>query len=485
MKRLLDLSLRYKLPLWGGLLIVVSVLAVSAALMFKAYEDLRQDMRSSAVGLGHILARTLFPVLLHDDVWRAFEQIHAASAGSDRANPVQAEAIFVVDGKGQIVVSSTPHALPMMARLDSLDPEYARLATALDTVAGDMAVFEFPQANRMFFAFPIREESAQVGTLVLTYSKDVFLPRFHGLALFGALVGVIVLAVLLPINWYWGRRMANPLVALARSMGQVVHGHRLDLDFPQESYPYRDELGQLFQAYGTMLEEMKQKSLLEQELLQTERLTAIGRLAAGIAHEINNPLGGMLLALDTLRERGLVPAQVTKTLGLLERGLNQIQETVAALLVQTRGQHRPLTPQDVEDVRMLIHPAVTKKFQHIDWEVRLPPQHLPSAVACRQILINLLLNAVQAAPEGGGVEVRIEPRGDGLYLGVANDAQEAIPPERMALLFEPFVSGHEGGHGLGLWVTYQIVQQLGGRIAATSDAHRVRFDVWLPLENTA
>ena len=482
MIRVFNLSLRYKIPIWGGLLILVSVLAVSAALLIKAHGDLRQDVRISAEGLGHALGKTLFPALLHDNVWLAFEQIDAAFAGHRTGNPIQPETIFVVDEAGQILVSSAPRDLPMLARLDSLGGDYVRLAGALGQLAdGAMTAFEFPDADHLFFALPLREESAQVGTLVLAYSRDVFQPRFRGLALHGFLIGALVLAVLLPINWYWGRRMAAPLVDLARRMGHALHGGQDAA--PHEVYPYEDELGQLFQAYDAMLVEMREKALLERELLRTERLSAIGRLASGIAHEVNNPLGGMLMALDTLRQRGGLPEHAAKTLAMLERGLRQIQETVAALLVQARDQNRRLSPADIEDVRTLIQPQILNKSLRLDWRADLTGDVALPAAACRQILINLLLNAVQATAEQGRVVVVVEPRDRQLHLAVINEAA-AISSSRMEHLFEPFVSGREGGHGLGLWVTYQIVNQLNGRIAADCADGNVRFEVWLPLEKT-
>lgn len=496
---LFNLSLRYKLPLWSGLLILVSVTAVSTALMFKAYDDLRQDVRISAEGLARTLGKTLFPALLHDDAWRAFEQINAAFAGHNAGNPVQPESIFVVDAGGQILVSSEPRELPMLANLSSLGRDYAHLAEVLPGMPEDgMQGYEFKDAGRLFFALPLREESAQVGILVLTYSRDVFQPRFRGLALYGLLICALVLAVLLPLNWYWGGRMAAPLVDLSRRMGGVVQGGQDG--GVRASYPYQDELGQLFTAYDAMLAEMREKTLLERELLKTERLSAIGQLASGIAHEVNNPLGGMLMAVDTLKARGGLPEHAEKALGLLERGLKQIQETVAALLVQTRDQSRRLSPDDLEDVRTLVQPQIINKSQRLDWQVNLPGEVLLPAAACRQILINLLLNAIQATPEQGVIEVVVScvvggscshlgERLDGgtkgwLDLVVINQA-EPIPPERLEHLFEPFVSGHEGGHGLGLWVTYQIVDQLGGRIGASCSDDQVRFDVRLPLENHA
>ncbi len=502
---LFNISLRYKLPLWGGFLVVVSVLAVSTALLVKAYDDLQRDVHVGAEVTASTLCRTLFPALLHNDDWRAFEQINAVMASQSPGNPMRLEAIFVTDGEGRIVVSSDPLKFPMLARLDTLGRDYARLAAPLARMAGDKparrldfadknanySIVDSKQANEtnqlpdftdaksLFFAQPIRQGSAQVGVLVLSYSKDVFWPRFRNLALQGSLIGALTLAVLLPINWYWGRRMAEPLVNLARRMGVVAQG---DQDGQTNvTYPYRDEIGQLFDAYNAMVLEMREKAKLEQELLQAKRLTAIGRLASGIAHEVNNPLGGMLMALDTLKTRGELPAHANKTLNMLERGLRQIEEIVAALLVQTKDQGRHLKQDDLEDIRTLIQPQVLAKSQKLNWVVNFSEEVRLPAAACRQLLINLLLNAVQATAEKGRIGLAVDLEKDGLRLVVVNEAAP-IPKEFMDQLFEPFVSGREGGHGLGLWVTYQIVKQLVGQINVSCDNGEVRFDVWLPLE---
>ncbi|NDU93227.1 MAG: HAMP domain-containing histidine kinase [Ferrovum sp.] len=505
---LFNISLRYKLPLWGGFLVVVSVLAVSTALLVNAYDDLQQGVHVGAEVTANTLCRTLFPALLHNDDWRAFEQINAAMASHGTGNPVQLEAIFVTNGEGRIVVSSDPLKFPMLARLDALGRDYARLAAPLVRMAGDKPARrldfankntsysivdskqvnetrqlpDFADAKSLFFAQPIRQEGAQVGVLVLSYSKDVFWPRFQNLALQGSLIGALILAVLLPLNWYWGRRMAGPLVNLARRMGVVAQGDQdIQTDQTGATYPYRDEIGQLFEAYDAMVLEMRGKAKLEQELLQAKRLTAIGRLASGIAHEVNNPLGGMLMALDTLKTRGELPTHVNKTLNMLERGLRQIEDIVAALLVQTKDQGRHLKQDDLEDIRTLIQPQVLAKSQKLSWVVNFSGKVQLPAAACRQLLINLLLNAVQATAEKGRIGLAVDLVNDGLRLVVVNEAAP-IPKEFMDQLFEPFVGGREGGHGLGLWVTYQIVKQLTGQINVSCDNGEVRFDVWLPLE---
>jgi signal transduction histidine kinase len=477
--RLFNLSFRHKIPLWGSALIVASATAVSGALIYQSYQDLKQDVIVSSESLGHTLAKTLFTTLLHDDPWRAYEIIRAPfhEAASDRA--IEAKAIFVVDRDLRVLVSSEPRQMPLLASLKDLGADHADLAAALAAANPDkLGIFELSRSNQLHVTIPLAEEGERIGTLVITHSKDVFLPRFFGIALGGAGMGALVLAILLPLNWYWGRRMAEPLVQLAHGMSEIVHGAPAELR--PDLYSFRDELGQLFDAYREAAAEIRAKTALEREVMQSERLAAVGRLAAGIAHEVNNPLGGMLMALDNLKQRGPLEPATARTVDLLERGLQQITEIVGALLVQARVQARELARQDFDDIRTLVEPQAAKKSLRLDFAVSLDAALPLPASLVRQVLINLLLNAIQATAPGGRVYVEAAERDGQLVLVVANEGAPP-PPEILAHLFEPFVSGREGGHGLGLWVSYETVRQLEGRIAVECRDGEVRFLIQLPL----
>jgi signal transduction histidine kinase len=255
---------------------------------------------------------------------------------------------------------------------------------------------------------------------------------------------------------------------------------------PPDLYPYHDELGQLFQAYDRMVLALRDKAALENEMVKSERLAAIGQLTAGIAHEINNPLAGLITVVDTLKLRRDLDPRVLRNLELIDRGLMQIRDTVAALLVQTRVQARPLNQHDLEDIRTLIQPQVGKRRIRLDWSATMPAELPAPASLVRQILINLLLNAVQAAAEDGHVSLWLGRKDDSescLSIMVRNDGAQ-LSDEQLAHLFEPFASTRAGGHGLGLWVTYQIVTQLGGCIAARNIDDQVEFVVTLPLGET-
>jgi len=170
-----------------------------------------------------------------------------------------------------------------------------------------------------------------------------------------------------------------------------------------------------------------------------------------------------------------------KTITLIVRGLNQIKDTVGALLVEAKANSRNLTPQDIEDVLTLITPMARKKGLHIGWHNSIDEEVTLPATFVRQILINLLLNAVQAASQQGEVSFDIGIADNQLQFSVTNNGK-TLTDEQISRLFEPFSTLGEGGHGLGLWVTYQIVHQLGGHVGVKRESNnQMHFNVNIPL----
>jgi len=483
MNWLFNLSFRHKIPLWTSFLISFSIFVVGAALMTRAYEDMKNAVVISAENLGHTLANTVAPTLLHDDVWRAFEIVRSPIRGESVKTPVQVDAVVVLGRDHKIFVSSDPDTLPMLTEAAALGADWRQLSERLSAPTGANwpLVLEPDNSGFLYLVLPVTDKDAQLGHLVLRYAKSVFHPWFIDTLWQGLGLGVLVLAVLIPINWYWGGRMAAPLVDLAQRMGTMPE--TVPQPLPPDLYPYDDELGQLFHAYDRMVLALRDKATLENEMVKSERLAAIGQLTAGIAHEINNPLAGLITVVDTLKLRGDLDPRALRSLELIDRGLTQIRDTVAALLVQTRVQARPLNQHDLEDIHTLIQPQVGKRRVQLEWSAAMPAELPAPASLVRQILINLLLNAVQAAGEGGHVSLWLG-RKDGsesfLSIVVRNDGA-LLGEDQLAHLFEPFASTRASGHGLGLWVTYQIVTQLDGRIAARNIDGQVEFVVNLPL----
>lgn len=477
-----DLSLRWKIPLRVMAAVLGTALAVTAALVTREYDEMRQNLESHAKSLARVLANTLVAPVLHDDIWRAYEILQSARDPAAIAPELQADVVMVTDADFRVFVSTRPRDFPIGASPARQGGVYGRLRAALmEGKATEQQVIEPADSTHYFVMSPLVADGVALGHVILGYSKISFVPRFIGLVGQAAFVTLLVLVLIMPISWVMARRTGAPLLALAEAMRHVPG--ELEVARLAELPRNGDEIGQLGDAFRRMVGELKHKQELESQMLVTERLAAVGRLSAGIAHEINNPLGGMLTSIKTYQRHGGGDPLAKQTLSLLERGLSQIRHTVAALLVETKLQDRPFEPADIDDLLILVEAEAHARSVRVVTEARLArPLPLP-ATLLRQILLNLLLNAIAAADEGGRVRLGLIAAQGMLQLSVCNDGKH-IPDEQMAYLFEPFSSGREKGYGLGLWVVYQIVQQLNGGLSVDSEPGCTTFRADIPyVEN--
>ncbi len=455
---------RAKLGLAFALIALSSILILSALYLLHGYRELKGQRIEDVRHITALLAHELAPRLLDDDLWGAFETVTRFS----RASPWE---VVVLDRKGRIYVTDRPRTRDLLGRpLEALGEPYAGLPLSSPRVV--------EREGDLFAVLPIASQAIPLGTVIARYPLDPLRERFLALARHTAAYALALLALLLPLGWWLGGRMVAPLLQLKRCMDMVGEVPLEDIQCRLTAS--RDEIGALARAFTLMLQGLKEKALLEQRMMEAERLAALGRFAAGIAHEINNPLGGMLNALSTYRRHGRDPRIAQKTFDLLERGLGQIRHVLQALLVEARMEDRSLLPRDLEDVRTLVEGDVRRKGLHLDWSCPLHDALPLPASQVRQVLLNLLLNAIEAVPPGGAVGVRCREEGGWLEVEV-EDNGPGIPREQRPHLFEPFRSG-SGGSGLGLWMTYRIVSQLDGRIEVEDLRPGTLFRVHLPLK---
>ena len=476
-----DISLGYKIPLRVAVLVIVTASILASVLVYRSIGDLRENMVANADSIAHVIADTLVEPILHDDVWRAYEIINTPfRIPQDQAKAQGAEYILVLDASNKVFVSTKPVKFPMLSDAIAIEPDLSSLLNPLPELNSlAPVIIETHLSNSFYLATAIQSDGVRLGTLIMSYSKKPFEQRFYALTRTAILITVLVLAVLLPFGVYWGKRMAAPLLQLSDTMSKITP----ILPEPDqiELMESKDEIGQLAKSFKAMLGGLKEKEHLQQQVITSDRLAALGRLAAGVAHEINNPLGGMLNAISTFKRHGEQDPITLRTLSILERGLLQIKETVAALLVEAKAQARHFDLNDVKDICTLVQADTEKKHINFTQEIDIIEPQLISSTLVRQVIINLLLNAFHATQQHGQVHLRIYRDSLNLFIDVFNNGSH-IPQDKVSYLFEPFTTLNEGGSGLGLWVIYQIVQQLGGLITVQSETDKTQFTVQLPLE---
>jgi two-component system, NtrC family, sensor kinase len=468
-----SLSFRYRVPLDISLVVLVTGLGIAATVLWHDYRALRADAGESAERLGRALVQALGPDLTLDGKWQAYRTLRALYQGAEPSWLLPAY-VLVVDRGGQTLVTSDPVRFPLAQEPTALGADLAILtAKGPGGPAGEVLGEDW-----IYRAIPLEVGDPPLGTLILAFSKQALWPRFTDSALRVLAATGALLVLLLPLGWWVGWRIAKPLMELEGCVARLGDDAEPPLACPAAG-PY-DELGRLRVRVESVAAQLRERQALERQVIRSERQAALGRLAAGVAHEINNPLGGMLTAIAMYKRHGRDEAVTRHTLSLVERGLDQIRHIVSALLVEVKAEPRNLSPRDVDDIAELIAPQVRERHLELDWRNHLG-ENLPlPAGPVRQVLLNLALNATQASPEGGPLGVLVEAKEGTLRLEVTN-AGEAIDEARLGHLFEPFAPSTSGGSGLGLWLTDQAVRQLGGHIEVQSNPGQTRFTVVLPI----
>ena len=277
--------------------------------------------------------------------------------------------------------------------------------------------------------------------------------------------------------------------AIPRSMQSERWSEYAALQRDGRTLTYRLTLHPLASGRGgshiLTIEDLTERVSSRQRMARLERLASLGRLSAGIAHEVRNPLTGISLLLDELHDRMLArPADQ----GLIQRALQEIERLeglVNELLNFSAMPDTRLVPGDLAAVLNDTLFLVSKQFEkqqvqlHVDVPGELLHQRMDSD-RLKQAILNLLTNALAAMPDGGELWVSAQRIADGARLTV-RDTGQGIPVDRLALIFEPFYTTKGQGTGLGLSITHTIITSHGGRIEVQSRAGQgTEFRIYLP-----
>jgi signal transduction histidine kinase len=237
--------------------------------------------------------------------------------------------------------------------------------------------------------------------------------------------------------------------------------------------------------YAELREYVRQVEESQQALLQAEKMAAAGRLSVSIAHEVNNPLQSVQNCLHLVGRKDLPEEQREEYFELAKSELNRLMSTVQRMLDFYRPGAVSPSEVDLHDLIYYVINLMSKQLEKQGVQVQTDfPASLPSVTAVgsqiQQVLINLILNSFDAMPEGGKLQIRARVVKDGVEI-LLNDSGPGIPADHQAHIFEPFFSTKNGGTGLGLTVSYNIITAHGGTLELVSNnGPGACFRVFLP-----
>ncbi|MBL8908591.1 MAG: HAMP domain-containing histidine kinase [Rhizobiales bacterium] len=416
------------------------------------------------------LSASLIPPVLRDDVWEVFDTLDRAK---QRYRALNVKWAAVTNGGANVIAASDPARFPSLQKLP-------------DAIAANFSPVSEVTLDE-------ERESAHLSRALLYQEREI--GRIYAEADIGALLheraGVLrtllltngVLTLFLALAGYLAvRRMLNPVSLLSSHLDQAAQGAIGPIPEPIVARQGR-EYQRLFKRYNGLVRAVSEREALAADLAEEERLASLGRLASGMAHEINNPLGGMFNALDALRRHGERETVRQTSVSLLERGLSGIRDLVRSTLATYRGARgsRDLARADLDDLRLLLGPELKRRSLTLSWDNRFDESLQLPAGPVRDVALNLLLNACEASPEGAAVTFRAELRDACLVLHVADEGP-GLPPDIRDYLIQAQADATPVNRraGLGLWIVKRLCAEIGAELVLPQTERGSEMRVMIP-----
>jgi signal transduction histidine kinase len=280
----------------------------------------------------------------------------------------------------------------------------------------------------------------------------------------------------------------RPLHELKKTIARVREGNfAARVGFAKRT----DDVGQLGRQFNEMIQQLAEnraeiERLHQREMARAEHLATIGELAAGLAHEIRNPLAGIAGVVEVMGKELPAESSSRAVLPEVQDEIHHIQAILNDLLAYARPRPPAFHPADlnatVEQAVLLARQQVRTRPIVISFEAqRILPEVVHDPMQIQQVVLNLLINGIQAIPKEGKVEVTLRREGK-LAIVSIKDTGKGIPKDSLPKIFKPFFTTRTEGTGLGLPLAKGIVESHGGRIEVKSEPGQgAQFDVLLPI----
>ncbi|UXN58344.1 sensor histidine kinase [Phyllobacterium zundukense] len=439
-----------RVPLLVALLMIIISAVISDQVLRRLSEMQERNLQGLVESYLDGVSASILPSIMRGDVWEVFDVLDRSA--SSYASLDLKETI-VTGSDGSVIASNHPGNRPSFSQLpqEFLDQFRSRMVEVNQkTMEGFVRRDLLYQGQNVGTIFTILDVSHLMGE-----RRNVLVTL---------LITNGILACLFAAGGFWlVSYMIRPMRTLENHMRNSSGGMISLID--SSEIPKGDpEVSRLFHRFNELVKSEHEQREFARRLAEEEKLASLGRLSSSMAHEINNPLGGLFNAIDTLKTHGSKPGVRETSLVLIERGLIGIRDVVKAMLATYKYERSQtkLSRDDLNDIQILALPELRRKQQELVWEVDFDGTFSVPAGPIRQAALNLMLNAIAATPEKGCVSFGATSNSEFLKIEVTDEGpgiSDALAPMLTNLDLRNQMNP---GHGLGLWVIRQILIELGG-----------------------
>ncbi len=456
---------------------------IGSVMMLQDWKRFQHELGEKALILAESVAISAPTAMLRKDYWSLYTTLrNMAAKRSDNQGRHEIINAMILDAEGHVMSHLNPSKNPINLIFtpgDSIEEnlfKHAMKARKERVLSSE----GFSADGFQEGVVPIFSDQKYMGVVRVRLSVAQLYEKAKKSLLI--ITGLVICFVIIgsALGTYVSKRMVEPLTAITLGLEAVGRGEVANID--PVAIKDRDEIGRLSVTFNQIMTELAEKKMLEEQMAISEKLVALGRITAGVAHEVNNPLAGLLNCIDTLRKHPDDKQLIDRYLPVIDQGLHRIKDIVHNLLVGLKIEESEeiVNISHIDKIQDLISAEIMDRDINIIWE-NTTHNDISIPGKTEQIICNLLKNSVDALNDGGTITFNMYEGGNMLIFEVSDNGP-GIPADIRSQLFDPFFTTKTNGTGLGLWIVYRLVDSMQGLIEVSSEMDQgTTFHIEIPV----